>query len=148
MKMQKIALAALLATALTGCSNKSVGWKNDSAKADVPIKIITEDGEEYASFDAMKAVFSPDFSYKYEEEKDGAEDADFGGAKSSAQKEKSESAIPGTRELSKYKTKYSEKRQKMAFPKTEESDEKIDARKAKSRPKTQSLLSLWSLASR
>ena len=53
----------------------------------------------------MKAVFSPDFSYKYEEEKDGAEDADFGGAKSSAKKEKSESAIPGTRELSKYKTK-------------------------------------------
>ena len=131
MKISRIVCAAFSALLLAGCSAKgnytSSAKKSGSSSA---IKIVTEDGEEYASFDAMKAVFNPDFSYKYEEEKDGAEDADFGGAKSSAKKEKSESAIPGTRELSKYKTKYSEKRQKMAFPKTEESDEKIDASKA------------------
>ena len=68
MEMQKIALAALLAAALTGCSNKSVGWKNDSAKADVPIKIEKEADGEYASYGAMKEAFTPDFSLKYIEE--------------------------------------------------------------------------------
>ncbi len=128
MEMQKIALAALLAAALTGCSNKSVGWKNDSAKADIPIKIEKEADGEYASYGAMKEAFTPDFSFKYieeDEEKSGPKSE----GKKSVKKEKSESAIPGVRELSNYKTKYSEKRTKIDFPKVQEAEENIDPKK-------------------
>ena len=129
MKASKFALAALAALVLVGCSKN--GKNSSSAKKtdfDSPVKIVKEDGEEYASFDAMKTVFNPDFSYKYVEEDEDEEAVQTEGKKSS-KKEKSESAIPGIRELSKYKTKYSEKRQKMSFPKIEEADEKIDSSK-------------------
>ncbi|MEE3434177.1 MAG: MG2 domain-containing protein [Treponema sp.] len=129
MKASKIALAALAALVLVGCSKKGSGAA--SAKKtdfDSGIKIVKEDGGEYASFDAMKAVFEPDFSYKYVEDPEDEEAVQSEGKKSS-KKEKSESAIPGIRELSKYKTKYSEKRQKTSLPKIEEADEKIDSSK-------------------
>lgn len=129
MKASKFAMAALAALVLVGCSKN--GKNSSSAKKtdfDSPVKIVKEDGEEYASFDAMKTVFNPDFSYKYVEEDEDEEAVQTEGKKSS-KKEKSESAIPGIRELSKYKTKYSEKRQKMSFPKIEEADEKIDSSK-------------------
>lgn len=129
MKASKIALAALAALVLVGCSKKGSGAA--SAKKtdfDSGIKIVKEDGGEYASFDAMKAVFEPDFSYKYVEDPKDEEAVQSEGKKSS-KKEKSESAIPGIRELSKYKTKYSEKRQKTSLPKIEEADEKIDSSK-------------------
>lgn len=129
MKASKIALAALAALVLVGCSKKGSGAA--SAKKtdfDSGIKIVKEDGGEYASFDAMKAVFEPDFSYKYVEDPEDEEAVQSEGKKSS-KKEKSESAIPGIRELSKYKTKYSEKRQKASLPKIEEADEKIDSSK-------------------
>lgn len=128
MKIQKIALAALLAAALTGCSNKSGGAKTDFSSAEVPIKIEKEADGEYASYGAMKEAFTPDFSFKYEEEEDEGEYIEEPGKKS-AKKGKSESAVPGIRELSKYKTKYSEKRTKIEYPAVQEAEEKIDPKK-------------------
>ncbi|MBP5447925.1 MAG: hypothetical protein J6X95_07545, partial [Treponema sp.] len=74
MKASKFALAALAALVLVGCSKN--GKNSSSAKKtdfDSPVKIVKEDGEEYASFGAMKTVFNPDFSYKYVEEDEDEE---------------------------------------------------------------------------
>ncbi len=130
MKVSKIVAAAISALLLAGCSKKEAATHSASQDGLSPaIQIVKEDGEEYASFAAMEAVFTPDFSYKYVESDENEESQASDGGKKSSKKEKSESAIPGIRELSKYKTKYSEKRQKMTFPKVQEADEKIDSTK-------------------
>ena len=121
MEATKIALAALSAViVLTSCSKNEDG--SSSAKkiaAASKITIVKEEGGEYASYSAMKKIFTPDFSFKYTEDKDDDDYIEAESAKKS-KKEKSEAAIPGIRELSKYKTKYSEKRAKAESPDTEE----------------------------
>ncbi|MBO4547005.1 MAG: hypothetical protein J5700_05445, partial [Treponema sp.] len=98
MKVSKIALAAMAALALASCSKKG-GPYNSSARSSSgqAIQIVKEDGVEYASFDAMKEAFDPDFSYKYVEEDDQEDSFQSKGDKAS-QKEKSQAAIPGARE--------------------------------------------------
>lgn len=129
MKVSKIALAAMAALALASCSKKSGSYNSSSrSSSGQAIQIVKEDGVEYASFDAMKEAFAPDFSYKYVEEDDQEDSFQDKGDKAS-QKEKSQAAIPGARELSKYKTKYSPKRVKLELPKTQEADESVDSSK-------------------
>ena len=129
MKVSKIALIAMAALALASCSGRGAPSRSSARRANgAAIDIVKEDGVEYASFDAMKDAFDPDFSYKYVDEEDDEEGPQRQGSRSS-KKEKSEAAIPGVRELSKYKTAYSPKRVKLELPKAAEADEQIDTSK-------------------
>ncbi|MCR5047037.1 MAG: alpha-2-macroglobulin [Treponema sp.] len=130
MFFRKIALAAMAAAALSSCSNKDSSRKNKwKEEKKIEIKIVKEENGEYASFDAMKAVFTPDFSYKYVEE-DKEDEKEEASGKKRRSKEKSESGVSEIREPSKYKTKYFEKRKKIDFPKTEKDLDEGDPTKA------------------
>mgnify|MGYP002623334057 CR=1 FL=1 len=74
----------------------------------------------------MEEHFSPDFSYKYNGEDEKYIEKE---KKASSAKGKSQSVIPGIRELSNYKTKYFEKRQKFQPPKVQEEAEAADPAK-------------------
>ena len=90
MKVSKIALIGMAALALASCSGRGSSSRSSARRANgAAIDIVKEDGVEYASFDAMKDAFDPDFSYKYVDEEED-EDRTQSQGKKSAKKEKSE----------------------------------------------------------
>ena len=113
MKASKIALLSLATAAIIASCSKSPFSSKGGAKSAGKKVVKSADqffeghGSEYASFAAMEEHFSPDFSYKYDGEDEEYIEKE---KKASSAKGKSQSAIPGIRELSNYKTKYFERR--------------------------------------